>query len=267
MAGINTNLKCIFMKYKILIVMFCVFNFMKIQSQNIIVSYQEIFNVHLPINNNSNLLITDMLSYYIINHNSKSEEYNVENDMSNEGKNTVQYFVGNEQSVFVKNLNKNIIEYNQMLGNNQYIITDSLPNIQWNITKEEKHIANYRVLKATTKFRGRNWEAWFTPDIPVSAGPWKLSGLPGLILQAYDTTKTYQFVAKKINYADFKPPIFSTNKKVALKDFIKLEKENYEAFLSLIQPDRSSNESMTVDELPNSDRELLYEWEEQPLKQ
>ncbi|RQE01044.1 GLPGLI family protein, partial [Prevotella intermedia] len=38
--------------------------------------------------------------------------------------------------------------------------------------------------KATTNFRGRYWEVWYTEDIPISQGPWKLCGLPGMILKA-----------------------------------------------------------------------------------
>jgi hypothetical protein len=38
--------------------------------------------------------------------------------------------------------------------------------------------------KATTNFRGRYWEAWYTEEIPIGQGPWKLCGLPGMILKA-----------------------------------------------------------------------------------
>lgn len=57
----------------------------------------------------------------------------------------------------------------------------------WVITEETKKIGKYLCYKATTKnFRGRNYEVWFTYDIPVPTGPWKFHGLPGLILEVHD---------------------------------------------------------------------------------
>lgn len=41
---------------------------------------------------------------------------------------------------------------------------------------------------------GRNYEVWFAPILPYSTGPWKLSGLPGLMLKAYDTEKQVEFL-------------------------------------------------------------------------
>ena len=46
---------------------------------------------------------------------------------------------------------------------------------------------------AVSDFRGRRWTAWFAPDISISDGPWKFSGLPGLIMEAYDTENHYRF--------------------------------------------------------------------------
>ncbi|MDE6154320.1 MAG: GLPGLI family protein [Muribaculaceae bacterium] len=65
----------------------------------------------------------------------------------------------------------------------------------WEITDESKEIIGYQCFKASTYYRGRRWTAWFTPEIPIQEGPWKLCGLPGLILEAEDNHSEYHFVA------------------------------------------------------------------------
>ncbi|GHT26109.1 hypothetical protein AGMMS4957_21580 [Bacteroidia bacterium] len=77
------------------------------------------------------------------------------------------------------------------LATYQYEETMELP--QWTLSDETCTILNYSCQKATARFRGRDWEVWFSPDIPSDAGPWKLQGLPGLIMRAADTRKHYVF--------------------------------------------------------------------------
>ncbi len=72
------------------------------------------------------------------------------------------------------------------------IISDSF-SISWQISEETKTIKDMVLQKAECDFRGRRYTAWFNPKIPVSDGPWKLRGLPGLIIEAYDEMKHVQF--------------------------------------------------------------------------
>lgn len=75
-----------------------------------------------------------------------------------------------------------------------YIYEESLETPQWEIlTTETSAVAGYNCQKAQAKFRGRLWHVWFTADIPVNDGPWKLCGLPGLILKAEDSKKDFSF--------------------------------------------------------------------------
>lgn len=65
---------------------------------------------------------------------------------------------------------------------------------QWHISaKDTMTVCGYVCKKATVLFAGRTWIAWFTEDLPVSCGPWKLSGLPGLILSAHDSDNYFNF--------------------------------------------------------------------------
>ena len=60
---------------------------------------------------------------------------------------------------------------------------------------EQKKIGLFNCQKATATYRGREYTAWFTAQIPVSHGPWKLRGLPGLILEVTEETGKYGFKA------------------------------------------------------------------------
>ncbi len=82
--------------------------------------------------------------------------------------------------------------------NNKFIYKEKAPKMVWNITNKTKKIDGIKVQKATIHFRGRNYIAWFAPEIPVSLGPWKLNGLPGLIIEAYDVNKELLFLFKKL---------------------------------------------------------------------
>lgn len=76
---------------------------------------------------------------------------------------------------------------------------DTLYPMHWMMTDETKYISDVSCKKATTIFKGRSYTVWYADDIPIMNGPWKLGGLPGLILEAYDDEKNWhiQFLAKQ----------------------------------------------------------------------
>ena len=74
------------------------------------------------------------------------------------------------------------MEYNELV-----------PQIEWRITDKVDSIGDYRCIRAEGRFGGRDWIAWFTPEIPFAVGPWKLGGLPGLILRVEDASGDYRF--------------------------------------------------------------------------
>lgn len=70
---------------------------------------------------------------------------------------------------------------------------ENIPELSWTIQNERKTIRGYSCQKATTTFRGRIYEAWFTPEIPIREGPYKFGGLPGLILEMQDSQKHFVY--------------------------------------------------------------------------
>ena len=82
---------------------------------------------------------------------------------------------------FEKDKKTDIIE---MLGKT-YIIDDSLHAPVWKIGNQIKDVAGYICMKAETEdpVKKQKITAWFAQDIPVSAGPERVNGLPGLILE------------------------------------------------------------------------------------
>lgn len=85
------------------------------------------------------------------------------------------------------------LSFTERLGRDDFVYTEDLHPMKWQITQEVDSLAGYPVRKATTRYRGRDYIAWYTPEIPVTDGPYKFSGLPGLILKIADVEKHYSF--------------------------------------------------------------------------
>ena len=74
--------------------------------------------------------------------------------------------------------------YSTVVGTH-YLITEDVVIPEWTMYEDSTiTVLGMECKKATTNFRGRYWEVWYTEDIPISQGPWKLCGLPGMILKA-----------------------------------------------------------------------------------
>lgn len=79
------------------------------------------------------------------------------------------------------------------LAMSNFKCVEDMEQPKWQILADTMTILTYPCRKAVTSFRGRDYEAWFTTEIARSEGPWKLGGLPGLILKAKDSRGYYTF--------------------------------------------------------------------------
>lgn len=155
---------------------------------------------------------------------------------------------------------KNTIEMIDNIHRKNYLVTDQI-NYTWKITNETKQIQNFTCYKATTSFRGNTFEAWFTPDIAINAGPCKWYGLPGLILEATDKDQSVVYKVEKIEPLNEEVPFPSKKlKTLSLKQFFDTAEEAHQAFFAEISSDRNVSVTHTV--TGKFGLERIYEWEE-----
>jgi GLPGLI family protein len=91
------------------------------------------------------------------------------------------------------------IYFSPIFGKNFYVKEDSLfSQIQWNLNDTlQKKILDFNCKAATAYFRGRQYIAYYTEELPFSSGPWKFVGLPGLILEVFTTDRKFAYEAYK----------------------------------------------------------------------
>lgn len=100
-----------------------------------------------------------------------------------------------------KNLPQKQMKMRELAMLEMYVSEEpKMPKFKWKITGNKRKIGEYECQEATTSFRGRDWSVWFTTAIPVSDGPWKFYGLPGLIIEAEDSKKDFAFRLTSIEY-------------------------------------------------------------------
>lgn len=128
-----------------------------------------------------------------------------------------------------------------------FIVQDGLAFPDWFIFDEAKTINNHLCRKATTTYKGRDYEVWFTDEYPTMFGPWKLNGLPGLIIVAQDKRSEVFFEATEIQKIDEiickEDNSIKHVSKVEFDDQIKKWQKNYEERLKSMG-DRNSKVSV-----------------------
>lgn len=152
------------------------------------------------------------------------------------------------------NTKSKIYYHEEEIYSEEFVIKDSLQNIDWVISEESKKIGDYTCFKASyikpvSKIAQERYDkylervnkgeqilfvvpkpepitiiAWYTPEVPVSFGPSNVWGLPGLILQLEDENLMYLCTKVELkNNEKSKIKIPSNGKTVSKQEFEKLE--------------------------------------------
>lgn len=147
-----------------------------------------------------------------------------------------------------------------------YIVEEKKSIIEWDIINEYKMINDLKAQKAIGNFRGRKYVVWFTNQITVRYGPWKLNGLPGLILNVTDERNEVMFFAKEIKIPfvsnsatknDFK--FNSDFEKISLAEYVRLKGEQVDEVKKLFSSKLPRGAKMEMTNSKSNDIELEYE--------
>ena len=158
-----------------------------------------------------------------------------------------------------------LISYETMDGKKIYAISEEIPDMQWDLSSTDTlSINNYLCNKAILNFRGRDYTAWYSKDIPVQSGPWKFNGLPGLILDISDDTKTYIWRVTKINYPSKENISIPYDEAISttLKEYVDLRIKNLERMRARVRGALPRGTEFTVPKNSRKGLEVIYEWEE-----
>ena len=162
-------------------------------------------------------------------------------------------------------------------------VEDDWVEIDWKIRNNTKTILGYDCQKAIGNFRGRTYVVWFSKEIPFPYGPWKLFGLPGLILEAEDRSERFKFIAQEVCYpckTDENIDKVIEKEHKTIKEFVKYNdyllenvEKNFKNTLDSLKLANKIDSSIEINldkpttktDIENKRRksiEVIYEWED-----
>lgn len=140
---------------------------------------------------------------------------------------------------------------------NQYYNLTDLPIFKWIFDSETKTKNNITLYKATSTFRGRNYTIWYQKSTTQQAAPWKFSGIPGIVYEAYDDKNDFSWTLIKSEKTDKK----LTNpfpKETVFLPYDKYPKLRY-GFSKEMEEALSKNPNRTIFEQPRVDLETKFD--------
>ena len=147
--------------------------------------------------------------YVLINSNGKSIQRQflpetLSNTLLDKDNKTTKYVkIGNDTTYMYKDFIKNYMFSEENIFTKVFDVKDELNVFKWNIETDTLTILNYKCRKASLTFRGREYIAYFSEEIPISDGPWKFNGLPGLILKVMivNSTSIFSLEVSELRFA------------------------------------------------------------------
>lgn len=105
-----------------------------------------------------------------------------------------------EENIWFHDFTNKTMSFQKLIASTSFVLNDSISNIEWKITNENREIAGYNCRKAVGKiFDDVYVFAFYTDEITISGGPCSINGLPGMILGLTIPRLYTSFIATKVN--------------------------------------------------------------------
>ena len=253
--------------YKIfLFILFIAFSTVKAQKAKIVVEYDYKF---MTLSFRAFLLANEKESYFFF---AKDKTKNYKELADDYYKGVNSYYSMNFQFDFQQSFQKAL--YLGSTDGFRSKLTKDEFDVDWKIGIEKKKILDYNCTFATATFRGNTYKVWFTSEIKSNIFPWKLKGLPGVILEFEDESGLIRGDAISVSInkeVDFPPKIvafFEENKKDAMpyQEFIIIENRILKDNMSEKVANLPKGTDYRLPELRQLQMEKSFEWETQPAK-
>ncbi len=159
---------------------------------------------------------------------------------------------GEGLSYYTRFADRFMVSRSYILGDEFVVLSEKDVVLHWQTGNQLRKIGRFLCRDATIYFRGRQWRVWFTEEIPVPAGPWKLHGLTGLIVEAEDETKSFYFYLEQISQTGsvemIKPPTKGL-KVEGWEKYCEIYKERSERIKRYLQSYEGLSASISFDDL------------------
>jgi GLPGLI family protein len=199
--------------------------------------YEMLISLGKPTTYKSTLLLNN--SYSSFTYKASNPSVITEDTESSQREGSLYIVDTNSYRITTNKETNNLIEKKGMVFSKSiYYVKESIPEIKWNIKKDKKNVNGFNCNLAEGFFRGRFYSVWFTTSYPFTFGPWKLHGLPGMVVEASDIERKVIFRLSKISLP-YKELMFefdsTTSKQISLKEYIQkldLAQTNFEKLMS-----------------------------------
>lgn len=126
--------------------------------------------------------------------------------------------------------NRSYVSFTQEFARGQFFEYGEkmMSSESWTIKEDTATIVGLMSSKAECFYGGRAWVAWFSPEIPISEGPYKFSGLPGLIVKLESLDGDYQFILSGISRLKNQTPKLPARRQIEKSKFKDLRIASYD---------------------------------------